>query len=190
MEIGSNLNYSELDEDNDDAKKKTHKCSIICPSLEYLSKAKINTNVICTVPNCGEFFSQESALRLHLKKVHRLDTQVSYLNAIKLCSFFPNKFKHFKEKIDDLIVTKARSRLQKLNENCDCKYYCPVEKCKFNLISTTSSTKFLPTFHSLKNHFIRMHGNKEFKCANCSKKFSIKSEMERHESKYCFFKVY
>ena len=55
-------------EENLDLKNKKHKCSLICPSFEFLSKAKISTNLVCTVPNCDEIFSQESALNLHLEK--------------------------------------------------------------------------------------------------------------------------
>ena len=79
-----------------------------------------------------------------------------------------------------MIVTKPMTKTQKLNENCNCKYYCPIQNCKFNF---NEAKRSLPSFHSLKNHFIRMHGNKKFKCSKCLKSFSIKSEMERHESK-------
>ena len=69
------------------------------------------------------------------------------------------------------------SKSQKIKENCECKYHCPKAECKYNI----NGDRSLPTFHSLKNHFIRMHGIKSFKCAKCFKEFSIKSEMERHE---------
>ena len=55
--------------------------------------------------------------------------------------------------------------------------------CKFYY----DSEKYLPTFHSLKNHFIRIHGEKNYACKKCSRSFSIKSEMERHEEKYWQF---
>ena len=53
-----------------------HKCSLVCPSFEYLNQAKIITNCVCTVPNCDEIFSQESALNLHLEKVHKIKQKV------------------------------------------------------------------------------------------------------------------
>ncbi|CAF1063295.1 unnamed protein product [Brachionus calyciflorus] len=137
---------------NDDLKKK-HECSIICPSIEYLQNAEIITNVTCD--ECGETFSQISALNLHLEKVHRI---------------FKNNEK------EEILCTRAMSKSQKIKENCDCKYHCPKEGCKYN------GERFLPTFHSLKNHFIRMHAAKSFKCVKCYKEFSIKSEMERHET--------
>jgi hypothetical protein len=56
--------------------KKKHECSIICPSYEYLIGLSINTDLICTVPNCDEIFSNSSALNLHLEKVHRLNQSV------------------------------------------------------------------------------------------------------------------
>jgi hypothetical protein len=141
---------------------KKHVCSIICPDLDFLNKVEIITDVVCPVPNCDEIFSQVSALNFHLEKVHRIQQQQQ-------------------NKIDQLIVTKPMSKEQKLNENCDCKYFCPIPDCKFSIIN--DKQRFLPTFHSLKNHYIRIHGNKKFKCSKCSKSFSIKSEMERHETK-------
>lgn len=136
--------------------KEPHVCTSICPSLEFLRNEKIVTNVECTVPNCGEIFQNQSNLNFHLEKVHR----------VKL-----NK------KTNELLITRARSKSQKILENCNCKYYCPIPMCKFYY----DSEKYLPTFHSLKNHFIRIHGEKNYACKKCSRSFSIKSEMERHE---------
>lgn len=72
------------------------------------------------------------------------------------------------------------SKKTKEFKNCKCEYYCPVSKCKYGLLGKTS----LPTFHSLKVHFIRIHGDKKHSCRRCSKSFSIKSELERHERTY------
>lgn len=92
--------------------------------------------------------------------------------------YFFNYLYHLKKKpANELVLTRAKSKSQKLLENCSCKYYCPVENCKFYF----GSDKYLPTFHSLKNHFIRIHGVKTFSCSKCQRSFSIKSEMERHE---------
>ncbi len=76
-------------------------------------------------------------------------------------------------------MTRAKSKSQKLEDNCNCKYYCPVQKCKFYI----GSQCYLPTYHSLKNHFIRMHGKKSYNCLKCNKIFAIKSEMRRHADK-------
>jgi len=59
--------------------QKKHECSIICPSYEYLIGLSINTDLICTVPNCDEIFSNSSALNLHLEKVHRLCQNVIFI---------------------------------------------------------------------------------------------------------------
>lgn len=142
--------------------QKKHDCSIICPSYEYLSTLSVNTDIICTVPNCDEIFSNSSALNLHLEKVHRLNQKV---------------------KIDAILTTKARTKSQKLADNCECKYYCPLETCKFYYGNKLN--KYLPSFHSLKVHFLRIHGNKSYKCSKCEKSFSIKSERERHETNCC-----
>jgi len=58
------------------AQQKKHECSIICPSYEYLIGLSINTDLICSVPNCDEIFSNSSALNFHLEKVHRLNQNV------------------------------------------------------------------------------------------------------------------
>lgn len=56
--------------------KKKHTCGVICPSVEYLEKTEIITNVVCTVIGCDEVFSQISALNLHLEKVHKIFNKV------------------------------------------------------------------------------------------------------------------
>ena len=150
---------SDASGDKKEGSPKSHKCQIVCPSYDFLSKTRIITDVVCSVPNCDEIFSHESAMKLHMEKVHKL---------------------HQHSEIDPIVVTKAKSKQQKLSDNCTCKYYCPVENCKFSLDQIEKS---LPTFHSLKNHFIRIHGNKEHCCLVCNKGFSIKSEKERHEFK-------
>ena len=159
--------------------KQTHTCSSICPTYDFLINEKITTNVTCIVPNCDEVFSNESCLNFHLKKVHRIDQTVSV--SLKNKTFFSLLLKKIlkKKQIDEILLTRARSKSQKLQDNCECKYYCPVEKCKFFFGNEHS----LPTFHSLKNHFIRMHGNKTYCCSKCNRSFAIKSEMQRHAEK-------
>ena len=78
------------------------------------------------------------------------------------------------------------SKKTKLEENCKCEYYCPHEDCKYGL----KGKRTLPTFHSLKVHFIRIHGEKKYACNRCNKNFSIKSEMERHQKKYKLYFKY
>ena len=56
--------------------EEAHKCSSICPSLEFLQNEKIVTNVVCTVPNCDEIFLNLSNLNFHLEKVHKLKLEV------------------------------------------------------------------------------------------------------------------
>lgn len=56
--------------------RKKHACSVICPSMEYLEKSEIITNVKCTVEKCDEVFSQISALNFHLEKVHKIFKKV------------------------------------------------------------------------------------------------------------------
>jgi predicted Zn-ribbon and HTH transcriptional regulator len=52
-----------------------HECKSHVFPLEFLEKLQINTNVLC--PQCGSEFAQESALNLHIEKVHHLKVQVN-----------------------------------------------------------------------------------------------------------------
>lgn len=163
------------DNDNDDDDDLTassrlnntrHTCEIITPTIDYLNNSQILTDLLCTVPNCNEIFSNISALNLHLKKVHKI-----------ISSTISNTSTCFNK-----LNTKTRTRAQKLIENCKCKYYCPAINCKYN-ININNGERYLPTFHSLKVHYIRIHGKKTYECSKCSRKFSIKSEMCRHEER-------
>ena len=58
------------------ASKTSHTCSAICPSFEFLQNEKILTDVVCTVPNCDEIFSNVSALNFHVEKVHKIKIDV------------------------------------------------------------------------------------------------------------------
>ena len=79
IQIVDQIEINSLEENLDkDSKNKKHTCSLICPSLEFLSKAKISTNLVCTVLNCDEIFSQESALNLHLEKAHKITNKVGF----------------------------------------------------------------------------------------------------------------
>ena len=85
MQIETITSETNCLEENEDQCTK-HKCSIVCPSYEFLINAKISTNVVCTVPNCGEIFSQESALSLHLEKAHKIVQKVSVFFIIIIMS--------------------------------------------------------------------------------------------------------
>lgn len=147
-----------------------HKCKIIAPTIEYLNNEKILTDLLCTVPHCNEIFSNISALNLHLNKVHKLES------IVKTSNDDDNSL--------DLgyLKTKTLTRAQRSVEQCNCKYYCPANNCKYNQ-KINNGARHLPTFHSLKVHFIRIHGEKPYACCKCSRKFSIKSEMSRHQEK-------
>lgn len=128
-----------------------HVCKIITPTKDYLNDKQINSDLICSVPNCLKKFANLSAMKLHLTKVHNIS--------------------------DNQIHLEPRSTTK-----CDCKYYCPIDKCKYNLF-VSNGNRFFSTFYSLKVHFVRIHTDKKFKCSNCFKEFGIKSEFNRHEAK-------
>ena len=165
-----NTTNQDDDDEHQQQSQQKHKCQIITPTIEYLNNEQILTDILCTVPNCNEIFSNISALNLHLNKVHKLESILKTSSSLSLenSSYFN---------------TKTRTRAQRLVENCKCKYYCPAINCKYNR-KIGNGARYLPSFHSLKIHFIRIHGEKMFSCSKCSRKFSIKSEMCRHEEKF------
>ena len=176
--------------------KKKHDCSAIFPSCEYLRSLSIETDLPCTVTGCDDRFSHSSALNFHLEKVHRINNKVHISTNIYLQQSTEYLFTHYVFRFlqiekDDRLITKGKSRLQKLAEQCSCKYYCPIDGCKYSLATNKKSTKnssssthkYFETFHSIKVHFIRVHGNKSFKCAKCDKFFAVKSDFDRHEPK-------
>ena len=141
-----------------------HECKSFVYSIEFLNNLKIITDIECSI--CKETFPQESALRLHFEKVHG------------------KAYSMYMEESGEYTKTKSMSKLDKEKKKCECKYFCSINGCKFN--KNSANNKSLPTFHSLKNHFIRVHGEKRFSCSKnwCEKQFAIKSEMKRHEKKY------
>jgi hypothetical protein len=145
---------------------KEHVCKIITPTLEHLLNSKVQTDVLCTQPNCMQIFSNISAMHMHMEKTHNLSTSSG------------NPESH-----DPYLITNPVTKTQRLLLNCKCKYYCPIENCKYNIAIMNGNSRFMTSYHSLKVHFNRIHGEKTFECNLCKKKFSIKSEMKRHEDK-------
>jgi len=160
-----------------------HECKSHVFALEFLEQLQINTDVLC--PQCGSEFAHESALNLHIEKVHHLKVQVrTFLSLFIVFSLFGKaQLEFIKKNFDEYTKTKSLSKLDKEREQCKCQYFCSVDGCKFNVNSARKRS--LPTFHSLKNHYVRIHGARRFYCRKpeCGRKFSIKSEMERHEKK-------
>jgi len=142
-----------------------HECKSHVFDLDFLRQLEINTDVKCAF--CDETFSQDSALKFHSEKVHGMTQAVN-------------------KGFDEYTKTKSMSKSDKLKMNCNCKYFCSIENCKFHINSAKKHS--LPTFHSLKNHFIRIHGERRFSCSKhgCDKQFAIKSEKIRHEIRFIF----
>jgi hypothetical protein len=143
---------------------KQHVCKVITPTLEQLLNSKIQTDIVCSQPNCTQVFSNTGALNLHLTKIHKITSPANQHD-------------------DPYLFTNPVTRAERLLLKCDCKYYCPIEDCKYHVSVPTGYPCFMTSYHSLKLHFNRIHGEKAFECSLCKKKYSVKSEMKRHEER-------
>ena len=133
-----------------------HLCCDYEIPTEKLEKYSIETNLtcnVCTSRGLGKsiVFKNRSALAFHMRKMHKLEQMAA-------------KEADFK--------TIPVTRSAKSMENCTCKYFCPAVGCKRALNG-------LPSFCSLKYHYIRNHRPKTFKCA-CNTYFSIEADYKKH----------
>lgn len=69
---------------------------------------------------------------------------------------------------------------QKINKNCKeniIRYHCPIENCVYSV----DKKKYFKLYKYLKQHFLKVHAEKQFACTNCKKKFSTNAAKEAHE---------
>lgn len=71
-----------------------------------------------------------------------------------------------------------RNALSKQNDKAE--YACPAEGCKY----AVESTKYFSKLRFLKQHYLKCHSQKSFKCQKCSKGFSTLTYLRVH-SKAC-----
>ena len=62
-------------------------------------------------------------------------------------------------------------------------FYCPMVKCKYH-IAESFQNKYFKSFKLLKQHYIKIHANKQFPCTKCNQKFASKTYLDIH-SKNC-----
>ena len=58
-------------------------------------------------------------------------------------------------------------------------FYCPMVKCKYH-IAESSQRKYFKSFKLLKQHYVKVHANKEFSCIKCNQKFATQPYLDSH----------
>lgn len=67
-----------------------------------------------------------------------------------------------------------------LNINAIVRYYCPVNKCKYN-VNQNVNDKYFKSKKYLKQHFLKVHATKTIKCSKCDKMFACETLKQQHE---------
>lgn len=65
-----------------------------------------------------------------------------------------------------------------LTKQCNSRYFCPVVQCIYN--KTTADCKSFSQNRLLKQHYMKVHGQKKYECVKCETKFSVQSIYNRH----------
>lgn len=67
-----------------------------------------------------------------------------------------------------------------VDKNAEVHYYCPINKCKYNVLDE-SGPRFFKSKKYLRQHFLKVHAEKNVKCAKCSKTFANETLKVQHE---------
>lgn len=67
-----------------------------------------------------------------------------------------------------------------VDKNAEVHYYCPINKCKYNVLDV-SGPRFFKSKKYLRQHFLKVHAEKNVKCAKCSKTFANETLKVQHE---------
>lgn len=70
-------------------------------------------------------------------------------------------------------------KLGLLTNQCVSRFFCPVEGCIYNN-KTAADCKSFSQNRLLKQHYMKVHGQKKYECVKCETKFSIQSIYKRH----------
>lgn len=65
---------------------------------------------------------------------------------------------------------------KKSNAESLTQYHCPEEKCLYNI----NSKRFFQKLKYLKQHYLKVHAEKSFKCASCEKGFPTDATLKNH----------
>lgn len=67
-----------------------------------------------------------------------------------------------------------------IDKQSEVQYFCPVTKCKYNVLENNSS-QFFKSRKYLRQHFLKVHAVKNEKCSKCDKIFANVSMKSLHE---------
>lgn len=67
-----------------------------------------------------------------------------------------------------------------VDKNAEVHYYCPINKCKYNVLDE-SGPRFFKSKKYVRQHFLKVHAEKNVKCAKCSKTFANETLKVQHE---------
>lgn len=67
-----------------------------------------------------------------------------------------------------------------IDKQCDVQYFCPVSKCKYNVVENFSQ-QFFKSRRYLRQHYLKVHAVKNEKCTNCDKSFASVTLKMQHE---------
>lgn len=67
-----------------------------------------------------------------------------------------------------------------VDNNTDVHYFCPISKCKYNVLESSGSNYF-KTKKYLRQHFLKVHAEKSIKCSKCIKAFANQTLKIQHE---------
>lgn len=67
-----------------------------------------------------------------------------------------------------------------VDKMAEVHYYCPINKCKYNMLDESGS-RFFKSKKYLRQHFLKVHAEKNIKCAKCIKTFANETLKVQHE---------
>jgi len=123
---------------------------VTCVCLTEHDLGAFATNIKCHI--CNKLCDSLDSLNKHIASVHRM----SHILVGHNITF---------EKPDASTVKPA--------------FYCPMVKCKYH-IAESSQRKYFKSFKLLKQHYVKVHANKEFSCIKCNQKFATQPYLDSH----------
>lgn len=67
-----------------------------------------------------------------------------------------------------------------IDKQCEVQYFCPIPKCKYNVIENESQ-QYFKSRRYLRQHYLKVHAAKNEKCKKCDKPFGSVTLKMQHE---------